>query len=1020
MLLSWAMGGTGWRAFGCRGNRCWRGWLIPVAWIWLAGGGGALHAQNNFPIAIPNGDFADPANEGSVTVTPPSGFYTTTLGAGPWQGVGIGFALNNTVLIEAPATSISGGKAAISAFDTSSNSFPSWGGFDLPSVGEILYAGWTYVLSVEVSTPTHPVPIAWDDLGYELRVTPVMASVYNSPVTVTPIAGGESAVLSVTMTTPAPYVGLPMGISLRVFAQGTPQGYAALDAVGTVLFDNVQLIAYPAPPQLQCPPMLYLSAGAECTAVVPSVTVPVVPGSSPFTSFTYHQVPAAGSSLSLGKGWITVTVTDPFGGSTVCSIPVMVIDTTPPVVSCVSLEPVDTCTGAIPDVTGMVWAQDYCTPFHELQITQSPAPGTPVGPGTHIIQVAVTDAGFNTGYCLVEYTVTPSQATNPIVLHNTGMDAPGAPAMPSGADAHYVMTVSPDPVYPGPTAHIIDPLPAMWAPNGVSTDSQWISASRDDLYIPVAGTYVFTQEFTLPQGLTGATISGRWMSDNAAEIHLNGVPTGQTTPAGGYTAWTPFVLTSGFVEGINTLDFVVESLPVFGPTSYSGVRVEMSGQVTFCDNPCVAPYIISQPVSTHGIHFPGEAIFSVTAGGTGPFTYQWYYNGIPIAGATGPSLIAAPATVYLPGSYYVVVTNGCGLVVSGTATRFSPFAVGHVAHWSGASVAALSSQPGGSLTYLDAEAPDYNRTELLTRFGPSDAFGLPGLNGLPLPVMRVQRNSPKMGYVLEGHVTPGSGRHTFVLDVLIPPEQADRLIPLLQANPENTEAADLYLYAGDGDAPKLDRTVIVPVNEWVRIVVTIDPDADLDESVVRWFVNGMAQGTENTGPIRWMPPEAIRSTSSDGDDPEPVPMRVLLFTDFSEVDFHLYVAHVAWWDRTLADFEVNALGAPRRSGIILRDFTEPLPQLTVTRVEPADPDDGDTTTLSFRWFGEGMRLQQSTDLVTWETYPGFPAMEMIGGRMRNEVEVTLEDPSAPAFSDLDLSGSGRGAGLFMRLQVEQP
>lgn len=1021
MLLSWAMVGTGWRAFGYQGKRSWRGWLVFVMWGLLATGGGSLCAQSSFPVPIPNFDFSDPANEGTTPIPPSVLVYEDFIGTGPWIGWG--------QAVPHPETTIANGRATVSGMGSLSD----WAGYGpgtyIHSAGGFrqygvttMYGGWTFLLTTRVSAEELVTEAALEELGVFGSIN--LSALHMTGETVSIFNGGEYAILERTYVVPPLTMGTPL--SIRLVAGEKPPSLDPLpyEMLGDVHFEEVSLIATPAPPLLQCPSTLYLTTDAGCMAVVPSVTVPVVPGTSPFTNYTYDQVPAAGSLLPVGKGWITVTVTDPYGHSSVCSIPVMVIDTTPPVVSCVPPLTVDTCTGAIPDITGLVWAEDNCTPTEELQITQTPPAGTPVGPGTHLIQVAVTDSAFNTGFCLTTYTVTPSQATDPIVLHNTGMDAPGVPATGGGSDAHYVMIQSPDPIYPGPTAHVIDPVPAMWMPNSVSPDSRWISASRDDLYIPVAGTYVFRQEFTLPQGFTVATISGQWMSDNAAEIHLNGVPTGQTTPAGGFTAWTPFLLQSGFVEGVNTLDFVVESFPVFGPNSYSGVRVEMSGQVTYCDNPCIAPYIVSQPVSTHGIHFPGEAIFSVTAGGAPPLSYQWYYNGVPISGATGPELIAAPSTVYLPGSYYVVVTNGCGQVVSQVANRRSPFATVQVAHWLGGSFVALARQPGGSLTYLDAGARDYNRTEFLTRFGPSDTFGIPGLHGLPLPVMRVRRNTPAMGYMFEAEVVPGGSRHSFAVDVLIPPEQADQPIPFLQADTGNTDAADLYLYATEGDAPEIDRTAILPVNEWVRVVAVVDPDYDENQVLFEWFVNGQAQGSTTVEPVRWMAPEGIRRFSHDSDPPEPdpesVPMRVLLFTDFSEIDFHLYVSQIVWWNRTLADFEVHALGSPGRSAMHLRDLSEPSPQLTVERIDPTDPDEGDSVTLRYRWFGEGARLQQSTDLRTWVPWPDFPAMEFIDGRMRNEIDVIMETAPDLSFEDMDTSGSGRGTGLYMRLRMELP
>ena len=49
------------------------------------------------------------------------------------------------------------------------------------------------------------------------------------------------------------------------------------------------------------------------------------------------------------------------------------------------------------------------------------------------------------------------------------------------------------------------------------------------------------------------------------------------------------------------------------------------------------PLIISQP-GNQTVKVGQTATFSVTATGTGPLTYQWYVNGVPISGAN-PALI---------------------------------------------------------------------------------------------------------------------------------------------------------------------------------------------------------------------------------------------------------------------------------------------------------------------------------------------------------------------------------------------
>ncbi len=67
----------------------------------------------------------------------------------------------------------------------------------------------------------------------------------------------------------------------------------------------------------------------------------------------------------------------------------------------------------------------------------------------------------------------------------------------------------------------------------------------------------------------------------------------------------------------------------------------------------------------------GDATFTVTPGGIGPFTYQWRENGTPINTIANPS--AATATLLVTGAsatggYDCIVTNACSSVTSNAAT----------------------------------------------------------------------------------------------------------------------------------------------------------------------------------------------------------------------------------------------------------------------------------------------------------------------------------------------------------------
>jgi hypothetical protein len=91
-----------------------------------------------------------------------------------------------------------------------------------------------------------------------------------------------------------------------------------------------------------------------------------------------------------------------------------------------------------------------------------------------------------------------------------------------------------------------------------------------------------------------------------------------------------------------------------------------------CD--CLSGLIVAQPINQHtayGASTVSPVFFTVTAGGSGPFTYQWLRNGMPLvnggcySGVHLPTLTLTcnPAyTLFNPfdrGVYSVVVTNGC-------------------------------------------------------------------------------------------------------------------------------------------------------------------------------------------------------------------------------------------------------------------------------------------------------------------------------------------------------------------------
>ena len=89
--------------------------------------------------------------------------------------------------------------------------------------------------------------------------------------------------------------------------------------------------------------------------------------------------------------------------------------------------------------------------------------------------------------------------------------------------------------------------------------SSWISPGPNGANNAV-GDYVYRTSFMLDT-LDPATarIEGRWASDNGAmDIRLNGVSLGISNP-NGFLSFTSFIISSGFVAGSNSLEFVVHN-----------------------------------------------------------------------------------------------------------------------------------------------------------------------------------------------------------------------------------------------------------------------------------------------------------------------------------------------------------------------------------------------------------------------------------------------------------------------------
>ncbi|HWH69030.1 MAG TPA: hypothetical protein VNT26_06580, partial [Candidatus Sulfotelmatobacter sp.] len=238
-------------------------------------------------------------------------------------------------------------------------------------------------------------------------------------------------------------------------------------------------------------------------------------------------------------------------------------------------------------------------------------------------------------------------------LFNTGVGDSQVPLPGGVADGHWQLIQSDDPAYPGPAMYVVSFPPAAWLAN--SGSSRWVSPG-DGVNV-AGGTYAFRTMFLLDTlDPANAQLQGNWISDNQGlDIRLNGVSLGLTN-SGVLNSFTPFTVTSGFVPGLNTLDFVVSNAPGTGPNP-AGLRAELHGAAL--PLAATAVQLTSLPVNV-STQAQQSACFSVEAVGSGPLTYQWYHGAGLLAGQTNRTLVLTGLRTADAGTYTVVVSNSLG------------------------------------------------------------------------------------------------------------------------------------------------------------------------------------------------------------------------------------------------------------------------------------------------------------------------------------------------------------------------
>jgi hypothetical protein len=154
---------------------------------------------------------------------------------------------------------------------------------------------------------------------------------------------------------------------------------------------------------------------------------------------------------------------------------------------------------------------------------------------------------------------------------------------------------------------------------------------------------------------------------NGADFYRNNLPAGAlaysqmaTNATDNGSTWQSAVLPlTGLNVGTNVLAVEVHQSSLSSSDSAFDLRLTLLGYN-------LGPALLAQPTNATVVA-GGSATFAVTASGSAPLSYRWYFNNALQPGTTN-SLTVVNAQAGNAGSYYAVVSNAIGVVTSSVAT----------------------------------------------------------------------------------------------------------------------------------------------------------------------------------------------------------------------------------------------------------------------------------------------------------------------------------------------------------------
>ena len=189
------------------------------------------------------------------------------------------------------------------------------------------------------------------------------------------------------------------------------------------------------------------------------------------------------------------------------------------------------------------------------------------------------------------------------------------------------------------------------------------NAGSFSLQIPAASAALFTLDLQTPVApkATAQVLDGALTSGAPAVF------------SGSVSGTAPFKVqwyaNSSPISGATNLRYVIPAATAANSGSYTLQVTNAAGTATSAPVTLTVqgpPTITSQPLGV-SVSTGGSASLSVTASGSGPFSYQWTLNGTAIPGATQATYTLSAVTAAAGGSYAVIVSNALGSVQSAAA-----------------------------------------------------------------------------------------------------------------------------------------------------------------------------------------------------------------------------------------------------------------------------------------------------------------------------------------------------------------